>query len=247
MALRRYAKAMRQFNQALAIAPDDYDALMRKINLLLLMGKTDAARSRLAAMPAGVDPQGQISSLRFDWAWLSRKPDAALAALENTENWKPDQPLRAEVWELKADKARALSAYRKKRRLLEAKLKKQPDRPDLWSALGLVEAGLGQRSAAIEAGRHAVALYPVATDVLWGPTYLIALARIYARLGEAKPATKLLAELLSMPAGRDVSVAKLRLNPNWDAIRATPGFQRLLKKYAGRLPSAGEATAANHH
>ncbi|MGH8272319.1 MAG: TPR end-of-group domain-containing protein, partial [Gammaproteobacteria bacterium] len=106
-----------------------------------------------------------------------------------------------------------------------------PDNPDLWSGLGLAEAGLGEKTAAIRDGRHATQLFPVSRDVLAGPFYLAALAKIYARLGEAEPSVKLLGQLLSMPAGRVISAPWLRLDPAWNPIRKNPRFQALLKKY----------------
>ncbi len=237
MALRRYAEAEREFNQVLAIAPDDYDARTRRINLALLSGNTARARHELASIAADTDPQGLISALRFELAWLTRKPDDALAVLDNTRNWKPDNPLRADVWALKGDKARARRLYEKTRTRLRAALRKEPDNAGLWSALGLAEAGLGNRTAALEAGRHATRLYPVSKDRMSGPLYLAALARIHVRLGESAQAIKLIRELLAMPAGLDLSVPLLRLDPDWDSIRNDPAFQALLKKYGSKSPA----------
>ncbi|MGH8274111.1 MAG: winged helix-turn-helix domain-containing protein [Gammaproteobacteria bacterium] len=233
-ALRRYPEAAQQFDQALAIAPDDYDARVRKIDMLLVSGDLKQARRELATMPQGMDVQGLVTPLRFEAAWLARKPDVALAVLDSAaSHWKPNQPLRADAWALEDNKSQARLYYEKSRTALREKLKKQPDNPDLWSALGLAEAGLGNANAtaAIEAGRHATRLYPVSKDRLAGPLYVLALAKIYARLGKPAPATQLLGELMSMPAGRDISVPLLRLDPIWDAIRHDPGFQSLLKKY----------------
>ncbi|MGH8160665.1 MAG: tetratricopeptide repeat protein, partial [Gammaproteobacteria bacterium] len=102
MALRRYAEAAREFAQALAIAPDDYDAKTRRIWVALLSGETARAKRELASITPDGDPQGYVSALRFELAWLMRKPDAALAVLDKAQTWKPHRPLRADAWLFKA-------------------------------------------------------------------------------------------------------------------------------------------------
>ncbi len=238
MALRRYSEAMRQFDQALAVAPRDYDARIRQIMLFCLIGKLDRAQSELAAMPRNADPQGLKSFLRYKLFWLTRQPEKALAALTNANpqasNQRPTNLLRANAFALLDKRKRARLDYEKARGSLRTKLDTQPDNADRWSALGLAEAGLGDKTAALAAGQRAIALYPVSKDILAGVTYLDRLAKIYARLGEAELAVPLIAKLLAMPAGREISVSLLRLDPVWDPIRHDPRFQSLLKKYSNR-------------
>ncbi len=57
-ALRRYAQAEQQFDQALAIEPDNYDAMVRKTWVLLLAGKLEQARLALAKIPSDVRSAG---------------------------------------------------------------------------------------------------------------------------------------------------------------------------------------------
>lgn len=245
-ALRRYAKAEQQFNQALAIEPHNYDAMVRKIWVLLLDGQTKQARQALAKIPPDIDPQGLVSSLRFEDALFARKPDRALAAIAGASNWVigadaigvlPKDLLQAEAWTLKGDVPRARHFLEDACDKLRKALHQSPDNPDLWSGLGLAEAGLGEKAAAIRDGRHATELFPVSRDELAGPSYLAVLAKIYVRLGEDEPALKLLARLLAMPAGRAISAPWLRLDPSWDSIRKDPRFQNLLNKY-GTAPAA---------
>lgn len=237
MALRRYKESIQQFNEALAIAPNDYDAKVHKVYSLLLSGKMQQARRQTARIPDEANPQGFVSSLRFELAWLSRQPDKALEILDNAPNWRPYQSLRARIWALKGNEARARAAYKKNSEALRKKLRDAPQNPGLWSALGLAEAGLGHQEKAMEAGRRATELYPLAEDAVAGPRYLAQLAEIHARLGDAKTATRLLDKLLGIPAGVQTSVAMLRENPVWDPIRESPDFQALLKKYADAAPA----------
>lgn len=237
-ALRRYKEAIRQFSEALAIAPDDFDALIRKIGTLVMMGKLRQAHQELNRIRRNADPQGFVTSMRIEIAMLSRKPEKALEIFKNAGNWRPYQAVRADALALMGDKQKARAAYAKRSRTLKEKLRKYPDSPDIASALGLAEAGLGNRTAAIEAGRHATELFPLDKDAVAGPRYLAKLAKIYARLGDAPAANKLLAKLLAIPAGSEISVALLRHDPAWNPIRDSSGFKALLKKY-GKSPAPG--------
>jgi hypothetical protein len=46
---------------------------------------------------------------------------------------------------------------------------------------------------------------------------------------------KTLQRLLSIPAGYNVSIQRLKIDPVWDPIRSDPGFQQLLagKEHVG--------------
>jgi hypothetical protein len=60
------------------------------------------------------------------------------------------------------------------------------------------------------------------------------LARIYTVVGEYEEAIDRLEYLLSVPGGGDfiwdfISVAQLRLDPQWNPLRDHKKFQRLLK------------------
>ncbi|MGH8274798.1 MAG: winged helix-turn-helix domain-containing tetratricopeptide repeat protein, partial [Gammaproteobacteria bacterium] len=164
MALRRYGEAIQQFDQALAIEPDDYDAATHKIAALFLMDEPEQARRALSQIPHDVDPQGLTSTLRFETAWFARDPDRALAALDsaptevegpNTLGEIPKSLFQAQALSLKGDSAGARQAYTDARKTLQAMLRTQADNPDPWGSLGLAEAGLGEKAAAIQAGRRA--------------------------------------------------------------------------------------------
>ncbi|MDN5863954.1 MAG: winged helix-turn-helix domain-containing protein [Gammaproteobacteria bacterium] len=236
MFLRRYPEAIHSFNQAIAIAPDDNEAKMRKVNALLLFGKLEQAREVVSTIPKAIDPQGFITSLRFDIARISRKPKAALAILEASKGLHTARALKADALMLAGKREAALTQYREASRKLRATLEKQPKDPFAWSALGLAQAALGNKEAAIKAGEQAVSLNPISKDVVAGSWFLTRLAKIYARLGMAKESVKLIDRLMSIPAGSNISVASLRLDPVWDPIRGDPRFQALIEKYGEQAP-----------
>src|SRR5207253_3050746 len=66
------------------------------------------------------------------------------------------------------------------------------------------------------------------TEAFSGPNFQIGLAQIEARVGAPEEAIKRLRRLLSIPAGWEVSIARLKIDPVWDPIRNRPDFQKLL-------------------
>jgi DNA-binding winged helix-turn-helix (wHTH) protein/TolB-like protein/tetratricopeptide (TPR) repeat protein len=237
MAKRDYEEADQQFARALAIEPNSFGSFTNRVYALVLAGSTDAAQSMLAEFPGVADPRGQISSLRFELSRLERKPAPARAALSAQGEWLhvinmggniPRSLLEGDAYQLEGNIAQAREAFEKARTRLLSELETQPDNADLWAALGITHAHLGDRDKALYAARRATEIVPVSRDMPVGLMYATVLARVYARLGETDMAVKLLRELLQMPNGMFLSVALLRIDPDWDPIRNDPAFQSLL-------------------
>jgi hypothetical protein len=74
-------------------------------------------------------------------------------------------------------------------------------------------------------------LLPLSKDALQGALMMTGAAEIFARAGDADIALELLDRVLSIPAGPLATVPLLRLDPNWDALRADPRFERLLLRH----------------
>lgn len=250
--MRRYPQAITAFDRALAVDPRNYAGMIAKGYALLLDGKLAPARRSLAGLPDKVDPTGGASAARYELAWLSRRPRAALAALQGVSGWvqapwtrglMPVSLLRAPALALLDEPAAARAAYTSARAALRKALAAQPADASLWSYLGVAEAGLGESPDAVAAGRRATELAPIGRDSLDGPAYAGQLAAIYAALGERKPAVALLAQLLALPAGRSTSVELLRLDPTWDPLRGDPRFRALVGAGAPAAPATSGAVA----
>ena len=69
---------------------------------------------------------------------------------------------------------------------------------------------------------------PIEKDAILGINFLVGLAQIEAHAGQSEEAVKILRQLLTIPAGEYISVARLKIDPVWDPIRNDPGFQKLL-------------------
>jgi len=144
----------------------------------------------------------------------------------------PRSLLAAYAYRLLGERENSRQAYESARTLLEAEVKKHPDDPRYRSSLGVAYAGLGQKEKAIREGKKAVELLPVARDAFYGIPPVGDLAFIYALCGETEVALDRLDYLLSIPSW--ISVAWIRMDPQWDLIRNEPGFAKLVEKYSKR-------------
>jgi len=60
--------------------------------------------------------------------------------------------------------------------------------------------------------------------------FFFGLAQIEAHTGQSEEAVKILRQLLTIPAGEQISITRLNIDPVWDPIRNDPGFQKLLSE-----------------
>jgi TolB-like protein/Tfp pilus assembly protein PilF len=112
--------------------------------------------------------------------------------------------------------------------LLEARLRERPDDIFAMTELSWVYLALGRNADAQRLSRQAADSLPIEKDAVTGPSFQLGLAQIEARGDAPEEAIKRLRHLLSIPAGRDVSIALLKIDPVWDPIRNRPDFQQLL-------------------
>ena len=97
--------------------------------------------------------------------------------------------------------------------------------------LAWINLALKRKDEALRIGQQAIEKVPIEEDAIAGPFVLAAVPEIQARSGEAGDAIKALQRLLSIPAGMQISLQRLKIDPVWDPIRNDPSFQQLL---AGR-------------
>jgi tetratricopeptide (TPR) repeat protein len=227
-------------NRSLALAPDSVETHLFLALSLLFSGNPEGAKQSLSTLPAGIDPQGLVSFIRFALAMAAHQPDEALAALakapesyvdpaDNTS--LPSTLLRAQALAMKGETAPAHAAFEEARLVLEKRLSEQRDSAEIQIHLAAVYAGLGQKTAALAAGRRAIELMPLTKDLIGGISCLGQFAQIEAQVGESQSAIDHLEQLMALPAGFDVSTASLRLDPTWNPLRQEARFQKLIAKY----------------
>ena len=76
-------------------------------------------------------------------------------------------------------------------------------------------------------GERGVGLQPVAKDAIDGPYFQHQLVRVYLLVGEPGRALDRREPLLGLPY--DLSPGWLRIDPNFQALRGNPRFERLVK------------------
>ena len=114
------------------------------------------------------------------------------------------------------------------RQLLEERLRARPNEIQTMTELSWVYLALNRKVDAVKVSRRAAELVTPEKDALIGVYNLTGLAEIEAHTGDTADAVAILRQLLSIPAGDTVSIARLKIDPVWDPIRNDPGFQKLL-------------------
>ena len=109
----------------------------------------------------------------------------------------------------------------------ERLLRESPNDDQRHSFLGLTHAILGNKAEAIRLGERAIEITPMTRDAYTGVYLKYMLARIYLMVGETDRAIDQLDSILRLPFY--VSPGWLRIDPEWDALRGNPRFQKLIQ------------------
>ncbi len=113
---------------------------------------------------------------------------------------------------------------REVRAALAPYLAASPGDSNLLGDAAMIDAGLGNREAALREGEQAVSV--VRADAMEAPSREVMLAQVCAQVGEIDRALRNLPRLLQTP-GSSLTPALLRLDPVWDPVRRDPRFEKL--------------------
>ena len=239
--LRRREEAMLAFDHAIALAPDDYPIRMVKGHAYLRWkGIPDTLAAIMVDIPPDWDPGGVATYARYTALWIQRRYADALAVLTGSRSelyrddflYEPMVLLRARLHDALGDRKMARATYTSARAIIRDSVAADPTDPRRRIALGLAYAGLGLTSEAVREARRALELAPTAKDAALATVVMGGAAEVFAQVGEADRALELLELLFSMPAGRTVTVALLRVWPGFDPLRKDPRFEELLSRFA---------------
>ena len=232
-----YTDARAAIERDHALDPDDPGYYPYRANTFIAQGRLQEAKAILDKYPADHRDDSDYIFSAFALAHLERDPEAMLKALslqrgEVADATTPISIYRGVAYRMAHRDAEAKAAFASAAVILDAELKKTPRNPELWDTMAYVQALQGKKVEALESAEHAVALLPISKDALNGPRYLYNLAVVQAINGDVPSAVDTLDKVMAGLHGADVSVALLKLDPDWDAARQDPGFKELLDKYA---------------
>lgn len=233
MMLRDYPRAEALFERATMLDPEGVEPYHSRVLLSLRLGNIQRARAVLdEARSIGLVDEPYVVQGRLLVELFDRQYEAAITVLataretfEDQIRFVPKTLSYAQAYGLMQRHDLERAYYDSARVLLVHKVRARPDDPRFRSALGIAYAGLGRKEEAIQEGRKAVELLPVAREAFRGYFFEQELARIYVMVGEYDAALSRLEHLLSIPGW--LTPPWLRIDPAWDPLRGDPRFQKI--------------------
>ncbi|MDQ2868179.1 MAG: tetratricopeptide repeat protein [Verrucomicrobiota bacterium] len=240
-AMRRWDAAARAAARFRQISPESLVARIQS-SYVEFFRKDDRAALRrdLANVPAGVDPDGIVTSCRWEGAMLEHDFAVAREILEKSPLEELDYMTGGSTPKsfllgcaTMAAGGNATALFEDAARKFERAVGESPASAECHANLGICYAYLGRHDDAIRAGMRATELKPESTDAFDGALMKCCLALIYARVGEADAAFQLLKELAHKPGAVDtvcysVTHSDLATRWEWDPLRRDPRFATLL-------------------
>jgi tetratricopeptide (TPR) repeat protein len=242
--VRDWAAAAAGCHRALEIAPD---SAVPKVGLAYLevFRNFDPAAGRriLQTIPAGLDPDGLVTTARWELAMLER--DYVAAETIGNDPLVEDLSYGANIPKVfyqgrvalaRGDIETAQRCFAAAEPDFATRVRNNPERAEHHSHLGILYALMQRKEAAVREGRRAVELEPESQDAFHGASAVAKLALIYALVGEPDQAITLIERLLATPGAAlwpdspgSITVADLRLRSEWDVLRSNPRFQKILQ------------------
>ena len=244
-AMRRWPEAARWAERMRAMAPA---SLVAKIQSGYVdfwwKGDTRLLKSLLSQVPAGSDPDGTVTSCRWDVAMIDRDFAAARTALQTSDlneisytnaGATPKTFFQGCIELAEGKQTQAQKLFEAARPNFEKAVEEAPLSADRHANLGWFYAFAGRKNEAIREGRRAVELKPESKDAFDGAIMNCYLALIYARVGENDLAISLIERLLKTPGAVDsvdysITVNDLKYRWEWDPIRNDPRFKKLIAR-----------------
>jgi TolB-like protein/Tfp pilus assembly protein PilF len=243
--LRRYEDAIAMVNRALALG--QRSAFLRIARAILgVEANADMAplRAAINAIEAeGPSPAAEVSVDSFYHAVRERDPVAAARALANIPKEGntggflryPHAWYEGLLAKLRQDTPTAHAAFMAARAETEKIVRAEPGNVAPLAMLALIDAELGDKEKAIQEGKTACDMRPLAKDAVAGVLLITNLACIYALTGEKDLALEQLEIVSKLPCGP--SYGALRLDPEWDSLRGDARFEKIVASLAPKKPS----------
>jgi serine/threonine protein kinase/Tfp pilus assembly protein PilF len=243
--LRRFPTALKLYDRALDITPNDQGVMAAKASIHQAQGNLQEAARFLSGVNAQT-PSGETFLIKIGQLRLERNYGEAIRLLQarlaqSRFDSEGDNKVVLALMQLFAgDMAGAKITAEQARNTLEQRYRDQQSDAFLAAALSRAlsraYAVTGERDSSLKAAEHAIMLLPSAKDRVSGPALEENLAFIQAIFGEHNRPISTLAQLLQTPYNSwvygpgTITPALLRLDPLWDPLRTDPAFQKLCEE-----------------
>ena len=243
-ALRQFPTALKLYDRALDILPNELSLMALKASIYQAEGNLQESAKLLAQVNAQTNSDAAVR-IKLTQFRLERNQTEAIrfvqprqARLHLASNI--DKGIKhvglALIQRVAGDTASAKADAEQARNTLEPLSKDQPDNAFVPAALAVAYAILDEKSSALNEAQRAMTLVPSSKDRLSGPGFEENLALVEMIIGENDRAISTLTRLLQTPYGgwlynpAPITPALLRLDPLWDPLRADPAFQKLCEE-----------------
>ncbi|HEX4666107.1 MAG TPA: tetratricopeptide repeat protein [Chthoniobacterales bacterium] len=242
-AQRNYPEMRKTLDRALAILPGDPALQVQRAGIELDARADTGPMRRAIATALAKDPQvGSV--IASEWLGLAlcegdtASASRALAVMDATGAHEEGIPyprdwIAGVIARMQNDPPAARTSFLAARAALAHIPTERPNFAEGLSALGMIDAALGDKENAIREGSRAVEMLPTSKDAIVGPILLQNLALIHAWTGEKTAALEELTQVTSKPSY--LSYGQLRLHPLWAPLRSEARFQEIVTSLA---PSA---------
>jgi serine/threonine-protein kinase len=239
--LRQFPTALKLYDRALDLLPNDPDLMAWKARMYQAEGNLQEAAKLLVAVHA-LTPSFWTLAAKITQLRLERNLGEAVRLLQARQaqyhfsseiDKATDQGLLAFTQCLAGDIAGAKVTGEQTRNTFERLCTDRPDNAAFALWLSLSYAALGNKDSALKEAEHAIMLSKDRLERLNGEQILALIQMIF---GDNSRAISTLTQLLQTPCSgwlyfpAPVTPALLRLDPIWDPLRADPAFQKLCEE-----------------
>jgi TolB-like protein/Tfp pilus assembly protein PilF len=243
-AFRQFPAALKLYDRALDILPNELSLMALKASIYQAEGNLQEAARSLAQVNAETNSDAavriKLTQLRLErnHTEATRFVQARQARLHFASGIdKGSKQVGLALFQRVAgNTAQEKASAEQARNTLEPIRKEQPDNAFVAAALAVAYAMLDEKELAVKEAERAITLVPSSKDRLSGPAFEENQALVEMIIGDNSRAISTLTQLLQTPYGgwlyspAPITPALLRVDPLWDPLRADPVFQKLCEE-----------------